>query len=439
MTMTTSVETFSASDEDRQPNLDQELAGLVTANTPPYHLGDSDTVHAIWERQSVLLGDTERGRRFRGFVGSTRVLRIPNDALPSDLQGTKHDFFVVTDGDRPTGAYKFRGVMSALLEMVEQDDSIREVVATTTGNHGAAVALGATLLGLRSTIYMPEDAVPAKVANTRQYGANVVFAPTFNGAIAAGTAHGKKKGTRFIHPFNDPAVVSGQGTMAGTLADAMTGHDVDLQTTPADLYVGAGGGGLAAGTVVAAAKRLPYTRVTVSQAEGADTLFARLEGREFDAASFNPAVDGAAVLEPGALAIEVLSGKLAPARHVAPRGRIGEAMAVAARFTGIEPAGALGIAAMFAAARADLSGSGIKMAHISGINTTPAKVHQFAGEAYDAGYLTGPEAFALISWSQLDSRRAPNKVEEHGMSLAALQRAVRPVRRGSRVMSGRWG
>jgi hypothetical protein len=153
------------------------------------------------------------------------------------------------------------------------------------------------------------------------------------------------------------------------------------------------------------------------------------------------------VLDPGELAYRILSSHgFVQGAHVVSHAQIGEAMAVTGRFTDIyEPAGALAIAAALAAMeeaiRKDPGGTSVHVAHGSGINTTPQKVHYFASAAYKAGRLSGREASDLISRANLDSRRAYNPIEEYALALAAIKRAKSEEgfhRNGSRVVAGGW-
>jgi threonine dehydratase len=438
MTQTLSRETFSSLEDAEPVDLDAEWAALAGSTLPTERLGDNPAALAIWNELVPLLNGSEHAERFSEFVPATPVLRVPEDALPTDLQNSEHQLYLAADGYMPTGAYKFRGVMNALLEKLERKKNLREAVAASTGNHSGAIALASTLLGLESTVFMPEGAVTAKVDNSLQYGAQVQFAPSLDVALHQAKVRGARRKSTFVHPFDRRTVIAGQGTMAANLPRQMSLHGVDLSTQSADLYEPAGGGGVAAGNAVAAKAMLPHTRLHVVQAEHADALVAQLENRDFDHASFNSAVDGAAVPNPGNIARQVLGAPgFIHGRHVVSRGQIGEAMAVTSRFTDIyEPAGALALAAAMAEMRADPDGKSVKIAHGTGINTTPQKVQEFAAEAVRAGLLSEPEAFALVSLANVNRRREPNEIEERGLALTALRQRSVTTRSGTRIMSG---
>jgi threonine dehydratase len=164
------------------------------------------------------------------------------------------------------GAFKFRGAYNRLAQLDEATRA-RGVVAFSSGNHAQGVALAAQLLGIRATIVMPRDAPEAKLAATRGYGAEVILydRKTMNrGAIAAEVA--AERGATLIPPYDDIAIVAGQGTAALELLEDVPDLDVLLVCT--------GGGGLLAGCALAAAGMRPGLRVYGVEPEAGDD-FAR--------------------------------------------------------------------------------------------------------------------------------------------------------------------
>lgn len=142
------------------------------------------------------------------------------------------------------GAFKFRGAYNRIAQL-SPDERARGVVAFSSGNHAQGVALAAQLLGVRATIVLPSDAPAAKIAATQGYGARVVSYDrhTMNrGAIAAAIA--AETGATLVAPYDDPAIVAGQGTAALELLEDVPDLDVLLVCT--------GGGGLLAGCALAA-------------------------------------------------------------------------------------------------------------------------------------------------------------------------------------------
>lgn len=147
------------------------------------------------------------------------------------------------------GSFKIRGAMNALLQLSEEERG-RGVVAFSSGNHAQGVALAARLLGMKATIVMPENSVAAKVEATKAYGAEVVTA-----GVTAATRDNvareiaEKSGASVIPPFDDERVIAGAGTVGLEILEEWP--EVDAIVTPL------GGGGLLAGTALAATSLKP--------------------------------------------------------------------------------------------------------------------------------------------------------------------------------------
>ncbi len=172
-----------------------------------------------------------------------------------------------------TGSFKPRGAYNAVSRLVEAEPSVDRVVAASAGNHAQGVALAATAAGIDATIVMPESAPGAKIEATRSYGAEVVL----HGAVfAEAMAHARTlvddPHTRFVHAFDDPDVVAGQGTIGLEVLDSAPAVDTVL--------VPVGGGGLAGGVATAIKARAPAVRVIGVQTEGASTLSESLAAGE---------------------------------------------------------------------------------------------------------------------------------------------------------------
>lgn len=140
------------------------------------------------------------------------------------------------------GAFKFRGAFNALAKFDEQQRK-HGVVAFSSGNHAQGIALAARLLGIPATIVMPHDAPPAKIAATREYGANVViYNRQTEDREAIGREHSERLGMTLIPPYDHPDVIAGQGTAAKELFEEVGPLDT--------LLVCLGGGGLLAGSAL---------------------------------------------------------------------------------------------------------------------------------------------------------------------------------------------
>lgn len=195
-----------------------------------------------------------------------------------------------------TGSFKGRGARNRLLD-VEHGHG---VIAMSAGNHAQGVAHHGSLLGIQTTIVMPENTPFVKVARTHDLGATVELA----GADVIESADRAREladesGLEFIHPFDDPAVIAGQGTIALEMLD---------QEPELDIIVAAvGGGGLASGLAIAAAAHDRPVQVIGVQTERYPSMADRLEARPSTAMSGSTIADGIAVSEPGELTSAILA------------------------------------------------------------------------------------------------------------------------------------
>ena len=186
--------------------------------------------------------------RIRGVAHRTPVL---SSRTLDALIGAQ--VFLKAENLQRMGAFKFRGGYNAVKALSDAQRA-RGVVAFSSGNHAQAVALAAQLHGCRATIVMPHDAPALKLAATRGYGAEVVLYDRYreDRAVIANKLVAERDAT-LIPPFDDLAVMAGQGTAALELIDEVGALDA--------LIVPAGGGGFLSGCTVAAKHRLPQIRV----------------------------------------------------------------------------------------------------------------------------------------------------------------------------------
>jgi threonine dehydratase len=152
-----------------------------------------------------------------------------------------------------TGSFKIRGAFNTIATL-GPDERSAGVTAASAGNHGQAVAWAAREAGIAATIFMPQDAPMAKVEATRAYGGIAELGGEgFEDALAAALEHVERTGATFIHAFEEPRVIAGQGTIGLELAEQ--GRDAETVLIPV------GGGGLAAGISLALRERRPATRI----------------------------------------------------------------------------------------------------------------------------------------------------------------------------------
>lgn len=163
-----------------------------------------------------------------------------------------------------TGSFKARGASNAILQL--GDEALRRGVITASGgNHGLALAYAARASGTRATVYLPESARPEKVEKLRAWGADVVVeGRDFDDANAAALMRTERDGLTYIHPFESPEVIAGQGTVGREMMKQSPDIDVVL--------VAIGGGGLISGVATAVKAMKPQARVIGVEATGAPTL-----------------------------------------------------------------------------------------------------------------------------------------------------------------------
>jgi threonine dehydratase len=238
------------------------------------------------------------------------------------------------------GSFKVRGAYLRIARLTEAERA-RGVIAASAGNHAQGVALAAAALGARATVVMPAAAPLPKVAATRSYGAEVILhGAAVEDALAKACDLAEETGSIFIHPFEHPDVIAGQGTV---------GLEIAEQSPQARTVVlPVGGGGLAAGVAVAASSVLPQARLVGVQAEA----IAPVPGSV--AAGYPVAVtpsatmaDGIAVAKPGALATALLARHGARVLTVTEENLSRALLLCLERAKQlVEPAGAAGVAAL---------------------------------------------------------------------------------------------
>jgi len=184
-----------------------------------------------------------------------------DSAALSRLTGTK--IGLKAENLQRTGAFKARGALNAVL-CLSAEQRERGVVTLSAGNHGQGLAYAARIAGVRCVVFMPEGAVPTKVAAVKEYGAEARFAPSMETVFAAMDEYREAHGLHYVHPFGDPDIIAGQGTVGLEIME--DSPDVDT------IVVCVGGGGLLAGTAVAAKALKPGVRIVGVEPEGAPVV-----------------------------------------------------------------------------------------------------------------------------------------------------------------------
>jgi threonine dehydratase len=185
------------------------------------------------------------------LVGVARETPVYRSETFSRLSG--RPTFLKAENLQRTGSFKIRGAFNTISTLGDEQRAAG-VVAASAGNHGQAVAWAAREAGIAATIFMPEDAPMAKVEATRAYGGDTqLVGQSFEAAVEAAVEHVERTGATFIHAFEEPLVVAGQGTIGLELAEQAP----EAET----VVVPVGGGGLCAGITLALRARRPETRI----------------------------------------------------------------------------------------------------------------------------------------------------------------------------------
>jgi len=248
------------------------------------------TTMSASEVELVTLGDIESAAR--GLAGV--AVRTPLLAFDALSESVGAPVFVKPEMLQRGGAFKFRGAYT-YLSSLSPADRAKGVVAPSSGNHAQAVALAAKLFGVPATVVMPTTVTAAKRGGAERLGARVVLAGTttkdrYDRALEIVRAEG---GT-LVPPYDDPAIIAGQGTLALEIADDVP----DVGT----VIVQVGGGGLSAGVATAIKGRIPSARVVAVEPSGAPKLSrARAAGRPVRLEKTSSLADGLMAIEVGRL------------------------------------------------------------------------------------------------------------------------------------------
>lgn len=207
------------------------------------------------------------------------------------------DVYLKPECLQKTGSFKLRGAYYKISQLSEEEKK-RGVIACSAGNHAQGVALGATEMGIKSLICLPEGAPISKVEATKRLGAEVRLVPgVYDDAYAEALRLRDEHGYTFIHPFDDENVIAGQGSIGLELLDQLP--DVEAVVVPV------GGGGLLSGIAFAIKSLNPDVKVYGVQAQGAASMVRSLaDHRQETLESVSTIADGIAVKQPGKITFE---------------------------------------------------------------------------------------------------------------------------------------
>lgn len=207
-------------------------------------------------------------------------------------EATGHNVYFKPENMQMTGAYKIRGAYYKIHTLTDEQKE-RGLVTASAGNHAQGVAYAAKAAGVPATIVMPTTTPLVKVNNTKAYGAHVILEGScFDESAAIASALSEEKGLTYVHPFNDPVLATGQGTIAYEIFQDLP--DVDVILVPI------GGGGLAAGVATLAKLLNPNVKVIGVEPAGAASMKASLDaGHIVTVDPIETIADGVAVKTPG--------------------------------------------------------------------------------------------------------------------------------------------
>jgi threonine dehydratase len=243
-----------------------------------------------------------------------------------------------------TASFKERGALNRMLTLSDEERA-KGVIAVSAGNHAQGVAYHAQRMGVPAVIVMPRFTPTVKVANTRRFGAEVVLAgDTFDDAKAHGYELAQARGLIMIHPYDDEAVISGQGTVALEMLEDQPQLDT--------LVIAIGGGGLISGIATAAKALKPGIEIVGVQTERFPSMYAAVKGVSMPQGQYTIA-EGIAVKSPGALTQPIVS-QLVDQIELVSESDIEHAIVVLLEIekTVVEGAGAAGLAALLRAQEA---------------------------------------------------------------------------------------
>ncbi len=246
--------------------------------------------------QVVTSDDVVAAREtLREVIAQTPVLY---SRVLSDLVGGP--VYLKAENLQRTGSFKIRGAYVRIAGMSGAERA-RGVVAASAGNHAQGVALAASMLGASATVVMPERAPLPKVQATRGYGAQVILhGASVEDALAEALRFAERTGAVFIHPYDHPDIVAGQGTLGFEI--------IEQCPQAATVLVPIGGGGLASGVAIAVKGLDPEVRIVGVQAEAMAAFPESLAQGHSIAVPARPTMaDGIAVSRPGDIAVDVLS------------------------------------------------------------------------------------------------------------------------------------
>ena len=219
----------------------------------------------------------------------------------SQLTGSK--VYLKNEFEQKTGSFKLRGAYYKIKNLTE-DEKNKGVVAASAGNHAQGIALASAMEKINCTIVMPKNASPAKIAATKGYGANVVLeGKNYDESWIKAQEIAKTTGAEIIHAFDDPQIIAAQGVIGLEIMEQLP--DVD------EIYVPIGGGGLAAGILIAIKTKNPNVKVIGVQSKSFPSMKNSIDSGKLETVDGGFTVaDGISVKTPGKQTFEIIKNMI---------------------------------------------------------------------------------------------------------------------------------
>ena len=244
---------------------------------------------------SVTYDDVTNAQKAQGDVIRKTSL-VFSDTF-SQLTGSK--VYLKNEFEQKTGSFKLRGAYYKIKNLAE-DEKSKGVVAASAGNHAQGVALASAMEKINCTIVMPRNASPAKVAATKEYGAEVVLeGKNYDESWIKAQEIAKTSGAQIIHAFDDPQIIAAQGVIGLEIMEQLPNVD--------EIYVPIGGGGLAAGILIAVKTKNPNVKIIGVESKSFPSMKNSLDSGKLETVDGGFTVaDGISVKTPGKQTFEII-------------------------------------------------------------------------------------------------------------------------------------
>lgn len=239
----------------------------------------------------ILKANSTRGNE----ITKTPLIHSP---IFSNL--TDSEVYLKAEFRQRTGSFKIRGAYYKIKSLSDEEKK-HGVVAASAGNHAQGMAFASSLEKIPCTIVMPKNASPAKVAATKGYGANVILeGVNYDESFAKAKEIAKETGATMIHAFDDPQIIAAQGVIGLEILEDLP--DVD------EVYLPVGGGGLAAGTLIAIKEKNPNIKVVGIQSKSFPSMYESVkQGSLISSGGARTIADGISVKSPGQLTFSIIN------------------------------------------------------------------------------------------------------------------------------------